>query len=814
MAKKTGFEDLFGDDFGKLGIERLEQLNAIAKELKSNLKSAASEMQSNVKGTQFKGGDDVEKFKKQKAEAKLIIDQLNAAEKAELATQQKLAQLRTENAAATAAYNKEIKDQNQLLKENAILESKTATQYEKNIVLLNRLSKEIKGLGGLDKAPKALADQFSKVRAEVDHAEQSVKEFQRNVGNYSSATAELKDLTRQLIDLERAGQRDSAAFREMQQKAAELKDTIGDVKAEIKAMASDTRTIDGMVGAVNLLANGFQVLEGVSALVGDNSEEWKETMIKLQAVMAVTSGLQEVQNLLQKESAAMMFINTVQTKAAAAAQTLYSFATGGATVATKAFRIALLATGIGAIVVLLGTLAGAMGSVGDETEDETDKQLKLNDAMNEYTAALKKQLEIRKAQSQGARGSAEDMQRELNKMRARGDSAQKIFNQEQAIRKEEARAMKEQIDIKSASLGSQYNLTKEFYDDYEALRNKNNEIEVATLEHERERREEAANNKKEGNKKEVESVKEANAEIINNEEETQRTIDEIAEAEMEANKAAYEESLKDLQEFQAEEDRLRLEQEQKEKDSLERRKNAAIAAAKALSEFTKSQLDEKLSAIDSELSASEKREDDLKQLAQQGSLNAQQSIALEQERQAKLENDREKAIKKQREQAIILAGIEAFISSARAGSQNPSGDSGAQVSSLLDNLKGAVTKIKGFETGGKVEGGEQMIRINEAGEEFVVKAGAVSKYGDEMLYDINEGRFNPLDYISTPSMNSMAFTQSSTAIVNELRDLKEELRNKPVPSWNVSPITKGIVEDVRVGNTLLSKHYQRANKLF
>jgi len=274
MAKKTGFEDLFGSDFGKLGVERLEQLNALAKELKSNLKSAASDLQSNVKGTSFKGGDDVEKFKKQKADAKTIIDQLNAAEKAELATQQKLAQLRSENAKATAAYNLEIKEQNQLLKENAILESKTATQYEKNIVLLNRLSKEIKGLGGLDKAPKALADQFSKVHAEVESAEQSVKDFKRNVGNYTSATAELKALTKQLIDLELAGQRDTQAFRDMQKKAAELKDTISDVKTEIKNMASDTRTIDGMVGAVNLLANSYQVLEGLSALVGDNSEEW------------------------------------------------------------------------------------------------------------------------------------------------------------------------------------------------------------------------------------------------------------------------------------------------------------------------------------------------------------------------------------------------------------------------------------------------------------------------------------------------------------------------------------------------------------
>ena len=503
MAKKTAFDDLFSDDFGKLGLQRLEELNAMALTLKENLKASAQTLSAKVRGASpstASGAKEIENTKKEVEDLK--------KQSAELAKiQEKLNKATSDAAKEQAQYNLELKRQNQLNRENAILESEKSTQYEKNVVLLNRLSKQIMALGGTDKAPKELADEFNRLFGEVKNAEESVKRFQRNVGNYASATAELKALTKQLIDLELAGQRDSAAFREMQKRAAELKDTISDTKAEISNMASDTKTIDGLVGSVNLLANGFQVFEGVMALTGETSEEWKETMVKLQAIMAITSGLQEIQNLLQKESAAMMFLNTVQTKAAAAAQSLYAFATGGATVATKAFRIALLATGIGAIVVLLGTLAGAMSDVGDETEGATESVTDFDEAIRKYAeavnTAIEKTIEFRK----GATGSAEALNRELNLMKARSESAQKIFEKEQQIRKADLFTLQKVHSEKMRLRGIEYMTSIESAKDLENIRNKENEIEAARLEREKDIREAAAKKREEENKKALDEMK-------------------------------------------------------------------------------------------------------------------------------------------------------------------------------------------------------------------------------------------------------------------------------------------------------------------
>lgn len=841
MAKKTAFDDLFSDDFGKLGLQRLEELNAMALTLKENLKASAQTLSAKVRGASpstASGAKEIENTKKE-------VEDLKKQSEALAKIQEKLNKATSDAAKEQAQYNLELKRQNQLNRENAILESEKSTQYEKNVVLLNRLSKQIMALGGTDKAPKELADEFNRLFGEVKNAEESVKRFQRNVGNYASATAELKALTKQLIDLELAGQRDSAAFREMQKRAAELSDTISDTKAEIKNMASDTKTIDGLVGSVNLLANGFQVFEGVMALTGETSEEWKETMVKLQAIMAITSGLQEIQNLLQKESAAMMFLNTVQTKAAAAAQTLYSFATGGATLATKAFRIALLATGIGAIVVLLGTLAGAMSDVGDETEGATEAVTDFDEAVRKYAeavnTAIEKTIEFRK----GATGSAEALNRELNLMKARGESAQKIFEKEQQIRKADLFTLQKVHSEKIRLRGIEYMTSIESAKDLENIRNKENEIEAARLEREKDIREAAAKKREEENKKALDEMKKQtelrlqimqesmkkelleeewrfaqaadaaadNQETLTLEEELHlKKMQEIRDRYKEKEK---EEKKKDGQEEVKEEKKNNKEKENEEQLSLERRKQFAQQALQYMQQISEETAKAKLDAIDKELSASEERESQLKTLAQQGQLNAQQSIALEEKRQAELESKREKALKRQREQAIILAGIEAFIASARAGSTNPSGDAGNQVNGLISNLEAALNKIKAFEKGGLVDGGEQLVRINEKGEEFVVKHDAVNKYGEQMLYDINEGRFNPLDYVSTPSQSAYSFSEPiSTKVVEKLERVEEAIRTKPVPSWSVSEITKGVREDIREGNNLLRKHYERGNKLF
>ena len=85
--------------------------------------------------------------------------------------------------------------------------------------------------------------------------------------------------------------------------------------------------------------------------------------------MAITSGLQQLQNSLQKTSALSLGFNIVMQKA-------YTLAVGESTGAMKLFRLALISTGIGAFVVLLGVAVSAFMK-WSESSSQASKNLKL-----------------------------------------------------------------------------------------------------------------------------------------------------------------------------------------------------------------------------------------------------------------------------------------------------------------------------------------------------------------------------------------------------------------------------------------------------
>ena len=146
-----------------------------------------------------------------------------------------------------------------------------------------------------------------------------------------------------------AGQEGTEAFRKMEVEAGKLKDQIGDTSQRIKNLASDTRNIDTFVAAVQGITAGFQIAQGAAALFGSENEDLQKALLKVQGAMALANGVQQVANLLNKDS---ILITQGQT----AAQTLYATAVGTSTGAMKAFRIALIATGIGAAVAAVGLL--------------------------------------------------------------------------------------------------------------------------------------------------------------------------------------------------------------------------------------------------------------------------------------------------------------------------------------------------------------------------------------------------------------------------------------------------------------------------
>lgn len=207
----------------------------------------------------------------------------------------------------------------------------------------------------------------------LDQAGVSVEDFGKALTKASTPAAsvkkELAALKNEMASLKAQGKDTGKEFDALRSRAGALSDAISDANAEIKNAGSDTRGIDNVVGSISALAGGYAAVQGAAALFGEENEDVQKALLKVNAAMALAQGLQVLYTATLKEGALTKLADSVATGAQTAATTLLTFVTTGATVAARAYRVALLATGIGAIIVLVVALASAFSKHNDEVKD-------------------------------------------------------------------------------------------------------------------------------------------------------------------------------------------------------------------------------------------------------------------------------------------------------------------------------------------------------------------------------------------------------------------------------------------------------------
>ena len=188
------------------------------------------------------------------------------------------------------------------------------------------------------------ANRLAELNAKVEAGGLSMREMTKTMKEYQNIAA--------------AAGMDSPIGQQAIAAAGQLKDGIGDVKAQVNALSSDTVKLDTAMGALQGGAAVFQGIESAIALTGVENEKLMQTMVKLQAIQGVVNAVNEVAIVLNKEHVVGMQVRAVYEKA-------YAAAVGTSTGAMKAFRLALIATGIGALIVALGLVIANWEKVTD-----------------------------------------------------------------------------------------------------------------------------------------------------------------------------------------------------------------------------------------------------------------------------------------------------------------------------------------------------------------------------------------------------------------------------------------------------------------
>jgi hypothetical protein len=239
-------------------------------------------------------------------------------------------------------------------------------------------AKKVKG--SFDAIGKSFEAAFSsgQVRKALDNQTKAIDGVTKSG---KSLTGQLRGLKAELAQLEIAGQEGTAAFNQLLTAAAKLEDQIGDTRARVKILASDTFKFDAAVQATQGLAAGFEVAQGAAALFGGESEDLQKTIAKVTAATAVANGVSQLANLIKEES-------TIKTAILTGAQTAYNVVVGTSTGALKAFRIALAATGIGLLIVAIAALVENFDKIKDAISGTSDSTRALAGTLDATKTAL------------------------------------------------------------------------------------------------------------------------------------------------------------------------------------------------------------------------------------------------------------------------------------------------------------------------------------------------------------------------------------------------------------------------------------------
>lgn len=266
-------------------------------------------------------------------------------------------------------------------------EAKIATNEFKNLAATYGVESE--------QAQKAGA-RAGELNAKLKEIDATVHLHQRNVGNYKDALGQTADtqlglisrmraMKEELVALDQAGQGNTARAKQLTKEYGLLRDSMADVQARSKFWADDYRWLTATTQAVQGLVGAYSAFTGIMMLAGDENEDLQKSMRKLQSLMVIMMGIQQMSNALNKDSMVIQAKNVIVDKARAFWTGMVSAATVKGTIATKAATSAeyLLAAAKKASMGLWGLLAAAIAA-----------------GVKIYSTAISRTKEMREAQVQ------------------------------------------------------------------------------------------------------------------------------------------------------------------------------------------------------------------------------------------------------------------------------------------------------------------------------------------------------------------------------------------------------------------------------
>lgn len=212
---------------------------------------------------------------------------------------------------------------------------------------------------------------------------------EKNVSTQISLRTQLRNVREELALLEANGQRGTEAFKKLQQEAGRLTDAIGDATTQARIFSHDNRGLQGMISGLSGVVGAFSAAQGAVALFAGENEDLQKVMLKVQSLMSITIGLQQVANTINKDSAFMLTTVAKAKELLAAATNKLTIALGGSTIAAKVL-MATLTLGLSvAITVIIAALSKLQSKQAEAKKAQEEFNKKVSEAAGKPVAAYR-----------------------------------------------------------------------------------------------------------------------------------------------------------------------------------------------------------------------------------------------------------------------------------------------------------------------------------------------------------------------------------------------------------------------------------------
>ncbi len=239
------------------------------------------------------------------------------------------------------------------------------------------------------KAARASASETSSLLSELNEEKGALSGMRDAVAGYRQSNATLETQVMRVREemgrLLLAGKENTAEYERLRQELERLGTAYREVQAEQKSLSSGAAQIGGVISGVQGLMGAYSAGSGVVSMFVRDSEKLMAVQTKMQSVMAVMMGVQQVSNTLHATSAFRVVTCRRATELWTAAQNRLTAAFRLSSAASKAMLATMT---MGASLIVTGVIA-AIGKLVSKYREKIEAQKEARKAEEETMKSVR-----------------------------------------------------------------------------------------------------------------------------------------------------------------------------------------------------------------------------------------------------------------------------------------------------------------------------------------------------------------------------------------------------------------------------------------